>query len=126
MPNAERPISAVLNDIMGNLQGLIRSEARLAKTEVAEEIRQSSRAGAWIGAGVIMLALSGLLVLVAAVAALSEIMPTWAAALIVAAGEGLMAALCVAIGIRRFKARAAPRTRSTLQENISWAKHPTR
>lgn len=127
MASPERPISSVLNEIMGNLQGLVRSEARLAKTELKEDLRKTSAGAAWVGAGLVMLAFSGLFVLVAAVSALSEVMPVWAAALIVAAGEGLIAALCVAVGMRRFKAlRAAPKTRETLKENMEWAKHPSR
>ena len=34
MTSSERPISAVLQDILKNLQGIIRSEVRLAKTEL--------------------------------------------------------------------------------------------
>lgn len=124
---AERPISSVLNDITANLQDLIRSEARLAKTELSEEVKKSTAAVSWIGAGLVMLIFSGLFVLVAAVVALSVVIPLWAAALIVAAVEGLMAAALVAAGVRRFKRmRGAPRTASTLKENMEWARHPTR
>lgn len=127
MAIAERPISSVLSDIVGNVQDIVRSEARLAKTEIMAELRKSTTAALMVGAGLTMLAFSGLFVLVAIVAALSAYMPIWAAALIVAAGEGLMAALFVALGIKRFKAvRAAPVTQSTLKENFEWARHPTR
>ncbi len=127
MQVADRPISAVLHDIMGNLQDIVRSEARLAKAEVTQELKKSVSACVLTGAGVIMLAFSGLFVLVAAVAALSMVMPIWAAALIVAAAEGLMAALFVNLGMKRFKAmQGAPRTAATMKENAEWARHPTR
>jgi hypothetical protein len=127
MQVADRPISAVLHDIMGNLQDIVRSEARLAKAEVTQELKKSVSACVLAGAGVIMLAFSGLFVLVAAVAALSMVMPIWAAALIVAAAEGLMAALFVNLGMKRFKAmQGAPRTAATMKENAEWARHPTR
>ena len=127
MQTADRPISAVLSDIMGNVQDIVRSEARLAKAEVTQELRKSASACVLTGAGLVMLAFSGLFVLVAAVAALSVVMPIWAAALIVAAAEGLMAALFVSLGVRRFKAMlGAPRTAATMKENAEWAKHPTR
>lgn len=127
MQTADRPISAVLSDIMGNVQDIVRSEARLAKAEVTQELRKSASACVLTGAGLVMLAFSGLFVLVAAVAALSLVMPIWAAALIVAAAEGLMAALFVSLGVRRFKAMlGAPRTAATMKENAEWAKHPTR
>ncbi len=124
--NTERPVSSVLNDIMGNLQSMVRTEARLAKVEFTEELKKSGSAAMLIGAGLLMLAFSGLFVLVAATAALSLVMPVWAAALIVAAGEGLMAAIFVGIGVKQLKAvRAPPKTTQTMKENIEWAKHPT-
>ncbi len=127
MQTADRPISAVLSDIMGNVQDIVRSEARLAKAEVTQELRKSASACVLTGAGLVMLAFSGLFVLVAVVAALSLVMPIWAAALIVAAAEGLMAALFVSLGVRRFKAMlGAPRTAATMKENAEWARHPTR
>jgi hypothetical protein len=127
MQTADRPISAVLSDIMGNVQDIVRSEARLAKAEVTQELKKSVPACMLAGAGLVMLAFSGLFVLVAAVAALSLVMPIWAAALIVAAAEGLMAALFVSLGVKKFKAmQGAPRTVATMKENAEWARHPTR
>lgn len=127
MQTADRPISAVLSDIMGNVQDIVRSEARLAKAEVTQELKKSASACVLTGAGLVMLAFSGLFVLVAAVAALSLVMPIWAAALIVAAAEGLMAALFVGLGVKKFKAMQwAPRTAATIKENAEWARHPTR
>lgn len=127
MNTAGRPLSSVLDDILGNLQNIVRSEARLAKTEIKGELRKSVSAIVLTGAGLVMLAFSALFVLVAIVAALSAVMPVWAAALIVAAGEGLMAALFVSLGLKRFKSlRGAPRTVATLQENAEWVRHPTR
>lgn len=127
MQTADRPISSVLSDIMGNVQDIVRSEARLAKAEVTQELKKSVSACMLTGAGLVMLAFSGLFVLVAAVAALSMVMPIWAAALIVAAGEGLMAALFVSLGVKKFKAmQGAPRTAATMKENAEWVRHPTR
>ena len=74
-----------------------------------------------------MLAFSVVFVLLAAVYALSLILPAWMAALIVGAGVGLIAALCVGLGISRLRrVRAAPRTAATLKENVEWAKQLTR
>lgn len=122
----ERPISRVLSDIMGNVQDIIRSETRLAKTEFTQEVGKAMSASVMTGAGLVMLAFSGLFLLVALVAALSLVMPVWAAALIVAAAEGLMAAIFVTAGVRKFRAmRGAPRTAATLKENMEWVSHPT-
>jgi len=127
METAERPISDVLHAIAGNLQDIIRSELRLARSEFNEELGKSSSAAIMLGVGLLILAFSGLFALLAIVFALSMVVPAWAAALIVAAGAGLLAAMFVALGIKRFKAvRGAPKTAATLKENVEWAKHPTR
>ena len=124
---AERPVSAVLRDIVGNVQDIVRAEMRLAKTEVTEELGRASSAGLLVGVGAIMLMFSALFALLAVVYALSLAMPAWAAALIVAGVEVVMAAIFVGIGVRRFRAtRAAPRTRATVKENVEWAKQLTR
>lgn len=127
MQNGNRPISAVLHDIVGNIQHIVRSEFRLAKTEAREELGKSASAAAMLGVGVLLLAFSVLFALLAAVYGLSLLVPAWMAALIVAAAVGLIAALCVAVGISRFKrVRAAPKTAATVKENVEWAKQLTR
>ena len=127
MVTEDRPVSSVLHDIMGNVQNLVRSEARLAKAELTDELKKSSSAAIFIGAGVLMLLLSGLFALLAIVYALSTVMPEWAAALIVAAGEGLMAAVFVGLGIKKLRdVRAMPKTTESMKENVEWAKQLTR
>jgi uncharacterized membrane protein YqjE len=127
MQNGNRPISAVLHDIVGNFQHIVRSEMQLAKTEFTEELAKSRSAAIWLGAGALLLTFSVVFVLLAAVYGLSLILPAWMAALIVGAGVGLIAALCVGLGISRFRrVRAAPRTAATLKENVEWAKQLTR
>jgi len=127
MATADRSISSVLNDVAGNIQDIVRSEMRLAKTEITEEAVKAGSAGIWLAAAALMLAFGMLFALLAAFFALTAVMPPWAAALIVAAGEGALGAMALAIGIKLFRAvRAAPKTVATLQENVEWARHPTR
>ena len=40
----ERSIGSLVNDIVGNVQEIIRSEVRLAKAEVTEELTKARRA----------------------------------------------------------------------------------
>jgi uncharacterized membrane protein YqjE len=125
--NVDRPISSVLHDIAGNVQHIVRAEMRLAKTELREELGKSRSAAAMLAAGAFMLALSVLFVMVAIVYALSETLEPWAAAAIVAAGLGLIAAVCVGIGIKRFKSvNAVPKTTASLKENVEWARQLTK
>ena len=127
MANASRSISTVLTDIVGNIQEIVGSEMRLAKTEITEEVGKLRAASVLLGLGAFLLSVSVLFVLLAVVYALSAVMPEWAAALVVGVGAGVIAALCCGLGIKRFKAvRAAPKTTATLKENVEWAKNLTR
>jgi uncharacterized membrane protein YqjE len=124
---ADRSISSVLHDIVGNIQDIVRSELRLAKTEVTEELGKARSAGVFIGAAALILVLGMVFALLAVFFALSDLMPQWAAALVVAAFVGGFGALLLGIGIKRLKSiRAAPKTIATLQENVEWAKRATR
>ena len=73
--STERPLSAVLSDIAGNVQDIVRAELRLAKTEATDEVARASSAGLMVGLGILMLGISGLFALLAAVYALSLVMP---------------------------------------------------
>jgi hypothetical protein len=44
MTPGDRPISAVLQDIVGNIQDIVRSEVRLARTEIGEEVGRARSA----------------------------------------------------------------------------------
>ena len=127
MSPADRSISAVLHDIVGNIQDIVRCEIRMAKSELTEELGKSRSAGVLVGIGALMLTFSALFLLLAAVYALSLLMPEWAAALIVGAGVGATAALCFGVGIKRLKAvRAAPKAVASMKENVEWARQLTK
>jgi len=127
MATAERSISSVLHDIVGNVQDIVRSEVRLAKTELTDELKKTRSASVLLGVGALLLTFSMLFVLLAIVYALSLVVPGWAAALIVGTGVGVVAALCCGLGIARFKSiRAAPKTADSVKENVEWAKHLTK
>jgi len=127
MASVERPLSAVLHDILRNVQDMVRSEMRLAKTEVTEELGKSASAGMLLAIGVLLAIFGVLFVLLAAVYALSNVVPAWAAALIVGGAVALIAAVFVGVGITRFKrVRGAPKTAVTMKENVQWAKQLTR
>lgn len=127
MTPGDRSISVVLQDIVGNIQNIVRSEVRLAKTEVGEELRRARSAGVLFGVGAVTATFSALFFLLTIVYALTLVMPAWAAALIVAAGVGVIAAVSLALGMKRFKTiHAAPKTAASLKENVQWAKQLTK
>jgi uncharacterized membrane protein YqjE len=127
MPAVERTFSDVLQDIVHNLQDIIRSEVRLAKMELREDLSKTRAAALLLGIG----AMSGLFgiffVLLAIVHALSYVVPDWAAALIVAFALAFGAVLAVSRGVKRFKqVNAAAKTIESLKENVEWAKQQTK
>ena len=127
MTTVHRPISAVLHDILGNVQDIVRSEVRLAKVELREEMTKSRSAAVQIAVGMLMLILCVLFMLLAVVLALTIVMPGWAAALTVGTAVGAIAGWCLGRGVRKFKAiRAAPKTAASIKENVEWAKQVTR
>jgi uncharacterized membrane protein YqjE len=122
MSSADQSISDLLHDIAVNLQDIVRSEIGLAKTELREEFTKAKAASVMTGLG----ALSGiffiLFLLLTAFLALTRVMPDWAAALAVAAGLAIIAAILLSAGSKRFKTvKAMPKTVNSLEGNIPWA-----
>ena len=123
----ERSISAVLQDVIGNIQDIVRAEVRLAKTEVGEELSKARSSAVWFGVGVVTAVFSALFLLLTAVYAMSLVMPAWVAALIVAVVTGVVAAVTLNLGTKRLKTiHAAPKTAASLKENVQWAKQLTK
>ena len=125
--SSERPISSILQDILRNLQDIVRSEIRLAKTEVKEGLSRSRSAGVLVASGAIGAVFAAFLIVLSGVYALSLVMPMWAAALCAAVSVGIIAGVALSTGLSRFKTvHAAPKTVASIKENIEWAKQQIR
>jgi len=128
MPTTERSLADVLQDIVRNIQNIVRSEVLLAKTEIREEIFKAGMASIMIVAGGLVGAFALFFLLFSAVYGLTRVVPDWAAALIVGGALAVIAGGLVALGAGRFKqVRPAPeKTIETLKENLEWAKRQAR
>jgi len=85
MATPQRSFPDVLQDIIGNLQQIIRYEFRLAKTEIEEKAIKAARPAIRFGVGLVF-ALYGLgFLLLACVYGLSAVIAPWLAALLVGA-----------------------------------------
>jgi uncharacterized membrane protein YqjE len=120
----DHTIGELFGRLSRELSLLVQQEIELAKTELKEQARVLGVAGGFLGAGA-ALGLGAFGALTAAIIlAIALVLPAWAAALIVAIGYGMIAAIFALVGAKR--ARAAqpplPQTVETLKENIEWAK----
>lgn len=128
MAATDRSFSEVLQDIIGNVREIVRSEVRFAKTEVWEEAAKSKISAQLFCAGGITAVFSILFLLLTVVYALSMVMPQWAAALTVGLVLALTASTLLTQGMGRFK-KIFPATEPTVEikkENVEWSKQPSK
>ena len=125
-PQIQRSVPEVLQDIVGNLQEIIRSEFRLAKTELKEEASRAAKPVATFGAGLVLGFYAIGFLLLASVYGLSMVMAGWLAALIVGAVLAVVAMGLISSSSKKLK-RVNPtpnKTMRSIEENVQWAKHP--
>lgn len=128
MPMPERSIADLFTELSRDLSTLVRQEARLARTELAERAEAAGRDAAVIGLGAVL----GLAALLSATAALilgliQLNMQPWAAAALVAAVVGLVAGGLVRGRISQIRRRthAPVETIESIKETAQWLKKET-
>ncbi len=124
----QRSVSDVVQDILHNLQDMVRSEIRLAKVELREEGRRAVASGVWIAAGAVGAVSAWIFLLWTLAYGLATRMPMWAATLLVSAVMATAAAVLIMSGLRRVKdIQPLPeRTLESVKENLEWMKQPTK
>ena len=123
-----RTMGEVLQDIVANIQEIVRSEFRLAKVEIHEETTKAVRSSIPLVIGVLLSLYALGFILLAVVHALSMVVDAWLATLIVGAGVLVISVILVSVGRKRFKqVKVVPeKTVVTVKENVQWAKHQMR
>ena len=121
----ERSTAELIKQLSEETTTLVRQEIELAKAEVTDKAKRGGLgAGALGAAGLVGLyALATLTACV--IAALALAMPVWAAALIVTAVYGGVAAGLVVVGRRQLRVAMPPTPEATLEtvkEDVRWAK----
>ena len=100
MDGDTRSIPELISELTGDLATLVRKESELVRTEVAEKLAQTAKAGQQIGLGGALLIGAFLVLLQALVLALSKVMdPLWASVVV-----GLVTGL-IGFGLIRSAAR---------------------
>jgi len=98
IPPESRSTGELLADVANEVSALVRSEVRLAKTEISEKIAQIE-SGAVLLAGGGIIAFAGILILLlAAVFALANVVAPWLSALIIGIVVVIVGAVMVSKG----------------------------
>ncbi len=94
-----RSVATVLQDILGNIDHMVRGEVRLAKAEALDEMRSAGASLRLLVIGIGIAYVAFAFLLLAAFLSLEAIVAPWVAALVVAAGAAVVAAVVTARGI---------------------------
>jgi Flp pilus assembly protein TadB len=125
----DRSLGELLSQLSEQTTRLVHQELDLAKAELTQKGRQAGQgAGMFGGAGALGLAALGALT-ACFILALSELVPAWLAALIVAVVYGIVAFVLVRQGQARIKRATPPvptQTIETVKEDVEWAKTQVR
>jgi len=95
---ADRSVSTVFSDIIGNAQEIIRAEVLLVKTGLRDEVVAAKRRIALLASGALAGIFAVLFTLVSAFYALTRVLPEWSSALIVAVAMATAAAILLNAG----------------------------
>ena len=123
-----RSMSEILQNIIADVQEIVRSEFRLAKAEVQEETAKVARSGIPLIVGLLLGLYALGFILLAAVHALSIVLAAWLAALIVGFVAGVVSLILLNVGRNRLKGvKVVPeKTIGTMKENVQWARNQIR
>jgi len=120
--------SQILQEIVNHVTEIIRSEVRLLRAEVRQDVTQVAKASVFFVIAAV-LAFYGLgFILLGLVYALGHTTPLWLSAVIVGVGAAGIAAAFLWIGRTKIKqASLKPdKTIRSMQENVRWMKKQTR
>jgi len=121
----DRPIGELMSELARETSTLVRQELELAKVEMTEKGKRAGAGAGMLGGGAIaaLLALGSLTAF--AILVLATFLPEWAAALIVTAVWGAVAAVLALRGRERVQEAGAPvpeKAIDSMKEDVEWAK----
>lgn len=125
----DRPTGELLRELSNQTTTLVKQELELAKAELQEKGKQAGiGAGMFGGAGVFGVGAFAALT-AGMIAALSEAMDTWLAALIVAVVYAAAAGVMAMTGKKKVKEAAPPipeQAKDSVKEDMEWARTQAR
>jgi uncharacterized membrane protein YqjE len=120
----ERSVPEVLQDIVNNIQEIVRSEFRLAKSEIKEQASKAAKPAAALAIGIVLAIYALGFMLLTIVYALATVISAWLAGLLVTAVVAVVAVVLVTTSKERLKRVKPPeKTIESLKENVGWGKN---
>jgi uncharacterized membrane protein YqjE len=123
--NNQRSMRELIDKLSTDARELVRAEVSLARAELEEKARRLAAGGALVGAAAVL----GLVALGAltatAIIALSNVVSTWLAALIVTVVAGVLAGILLLLGIKLLRRGVPPAPTESvdqMKEDVSWVK----
>ena len=123
--NNQRSMRELIDKLSSDARELVRAEVSLARAELEEKARRLAVGGALVAAAAVL----GLVALGAltatAIIALSNVVSTWLAALIVTVVVGLLAGVLLLVGIKLLRRGVPPAPTESvdqMKEDVSWVK----
>ena len=123
-PVAEMSSARLVAESAQEAMNVVKAEIALAKIELRADLKSEVAAAKGLGVAAVCALVTLSLLAVSAALALSQLMPGWAAALLVAAVVALVGGVSAAFGWKHVKTPLA-RTRRSLVENMRWVKERT-
>ena len=105
LARSEKPLGALVRDLMAQVSNMIRHELGLARAEMAEKAGQAGSGVAMIATAVALGIAALVILLLSAVLGLNYVMEPWLSALIVGGVAALIAAAIAAKGKSNLRAR---------------------
>jgi len=125
-PRRERSISEVLKDIFSNVQEMIRSEIRLARAEMREEVGKTASSAKMLAIGGVLGLFAFGFLLVAITQLIATVLPAWIATLLMGVVLGGAGGALLMAGKSHLSAPAPHKTIENVKENVEWIKNQTR
>ena len=124
----ERPFAEIVGDIVSHAQEIVRSEVRLAKTELKEEGKKAARASVMLAAGAFVGLYALGFIFWAIAYALGLFMPQWLGALIVGVVLAIAAGAMAMMGVARIKEVEPVPDKAVreVKEDVEWLKQQTK
>jgi len=115
----------LIDQLSADARGLVRAEVSLARAELEEKARRLAAGSALVGAAAVLGLVSLGALTATAIIALSNVVSTWLAALIVTVVVGVLAGILLLVGIKLLRRGVPPAPTESvdqMKEDVSWVK----